>query len=249
MEHFTAFDGSDIAYLDEGVGRVVVLLHGFASDHRGNWVTPGVVAALVAADRRVIAPDARGHGLSSRPHDPESYGDNAMVKDVMTLFDNLGVQELDLVGYSMGSLVAASVATRDARVRSLVLGGVGGHWTGELRPQDGNAIADALETDDPSSIDHAIPRAFRAFADRTGSDRLALAACQRSGRGEPVDLALIDVPTLVLVGDSDTLAGPPEPLAARIAGACFEIVHGTHLSVAADPAFTSHLVSFVNEPR
>src|SRR5271169_4887320 len=96
MKHFSSYDGSDMAYLDEGVGRVVVLLHGFASDHRGNWVATGVVAALVAAHRRVIAPDARGHGRSARPLEPESYDDNAMVKDVIALLDDLGVLEVDL---------------------------------------------------------------------------------------------------------------------------------------------------------
>lgn len=249
VEHFTSFDGSDVAYLDEGTGRVVVLLHGFASDHRGNWVTPGVVAALVAADRRVIAPDARGHGRSARPHDPASYGDDAMVKDVTALFDDLGVDEVDLVGYSMGSLISAKVATRDARVRSLVLGGVGGSWAGQQRPQNGNAIADALEADDPSSIDEPIPHAFRAFADSTGSDRLALAACQRSDRGEYAELSSIAVPTMVLTGDKDNLAGPPETVAKRIPGARSVVVHGNHLTVVRDPEFTRHLVSFVTECR
>jgi len=249
VEHFTSFDGSDIAFLDEGTGRVVVLLHGFASDHRGNWVATGVIAAFVAAGRRVVAPDARGHGRSARPHDPASYGDDAMVKDVIALFDHLGVDEVDLVGYSMGSLISAKVATCDERVRTLVLGGVGGSWAGEQRPQNGNALADALETDDPSSIDEPIPRAFRAFADSTASDRLALAACQRSDRGEHAELSSIAVPTLVLTGDKDTLAGPPETVAKRIPGARFEVVHGNHLTVGKDPEFTRHLVSFVTASR
>jgi pimeloyl-ACP methyl ester carboxylesterase len=249
MEHFTSFDGSDIAYLDEGAGRVVVLLHGFASDHRGNWVTPGVVAALAAAGRRVIAPDARGHGGSARPHDPAAYGDDAMVKDVIALFDHLGVDVVDLVGYSMGSLVSAKVATWDVRVSSLVLGGVGGNWTGEQRPQDGNVLARALEVDNPSIISGPLARAFRAFADKTGADRLALAASQRSERGTRAELSLIAVPTLVLTGDNDVLAGRPEPLAARIPGARYKIVRGNHLWAVVDPAFTSHLVSFVTDPR
>ncbi|MGD0692483.1 MAG: alpha/beta fold hydrolase [Acidimicrobiales bacterium] len=249
MEHFTSFDGSDIAYLDEGAGRVVVLLHGFASDHRGNWVATGVTAALVAAGRRVVAPDARGHGRSARPHDPASYGDDAMVKDVIALFDHLGVDQVDLVGYSMGSLISAKVAACDARVRSLVLGGVGGSWAGQQRPLNGNALADALEADDPSSIDEPIPRAFRAFADSTGSDRLALAACQRSDRGEDVELSSIAVPTMVLTGDEDTLAGPPQSVAELIPGARFEVVNGNHLTVVRDPEFTRSLISFVTESR
>ena len=62
METFRSFDGLEIAYLDAGRGPAVILSHGFAADHRINWVVPGVVDALVASGRRVLAPDARGHG-------------------------------------------------------------------------------------------------------------------------------------------------------------------------------------------
>ena len=44
----------------------MLLVHGFASDHTGNWVRPGIVDALVATGRRVIAYDARGHGASDQ---------------------------------------------------------------------------------------------------------------------------------------------------------------------------------------
>jgi len=67
MDHLNSFDGTPIAYLDAGDGPTVILSHGFAADHRLNWVLPGVVDALVASGRRVLAPDARGHGSSGSP--------------------------------------------------------------------------------------------------------------------------------------------------------------------------------------
>lgn len=246
MERFTSFDGTEIAYLDEGEGPVVVLLHGFASDHHGNWVAPGVVAALVASGRRVVAPDARGHGQSATPHDPQAFANDAMIRDVQALFDHLAIDGVDLVGYSMGSLMAGSIATRDARVRSLVLGGVGGTWTGDQRPANVTTIADALEADDPATITDPVGRAFRAFADSTGADRLSLAALQRAPRGARAELGEIAVPTVVLTGDDDTLVGPPDQLAARIPGATFVVLHGNHLSAVSDPLFTSSIVTFVN---
>jgi pimeloyl-ACP methyl ester carboxylesterase len=244
MKSFRSFDGLEMSYLDEGDGPLVVLLHGFASEHQGNWVAPGVVGALLDAGHRVVAPDARGHGRSAAPHDADAYSDDAMVRDVHALFDHLGSHEIDLAGYSMGSIMGATVTTRDDRVRRLVLGGVGGSWRGDQRPQDGAALAEALEADDPASVTNPVAAAFRRFADTTGADRLALAACQRSSRGSRADVGTISVPTLVLTGDRDTLVGSPEELAARIPGATSRTLRGTHLSAVADPDFASAIVAF-----
>ncbi len=56
----------DIAYLDEGEGEPIVLVHGFASTKEVNWVQPGWVSTLTRAGRRAIALDNRGHGASSK---------------------------------------------------------------------------------------------------------------------------------------------------------------------------------------
>src|SRR6478672_13252418 len=106
MERFASFDGTGIAYTIVGSGPDALLLHGFAADHHVNWVAPGIVDALVAAGRRVIAYDARGHGQSDKPHDPAAYENDAMVRDARSLLDHLGVESVDVVGYSMGALVS-----------------------------------------------------------------------------------------------------------------------------------------------
>ena len=246
MEKFTSFDGLELAYLDAGEGEPVILLHGFAADHFSNWVATGVVDALVDARRRVIAPDARGHGASDKPHDPGSYANDAMVRDVQTLCDHLSLDHVDVVGYSMGSIVAGRLAPREPRVRSLVLGGAGGKWGTAQRPLDSVPIADALETDEPEKIDSPLAADFRNFADRTGADRFALAANQRARQGEVTDVGAIAVPTLILAGDADQLAGSSEELAQRIPGATFRTLRGNHLSAVRDPQFTESIVAFVN---
>ena len=64
MPRFT-HDGVEIAFLDEGEGEPIVLVHGFASNKEVNWVVPGWVTTLTRAGRRVIALDNRGHGASA----------------------------------------------------------------------------------------------------------------------------------------------------------------------------------------
>ena len=60
----------EIAYLDEGEGEPIVLVHGFASTRSVNWVYPTWVSELRKDGRRVIALDNRGHGEFSKLYDP-----------------------------------------------------------------------------------------------------------------------------------------------------------------------------------
>jgi pimeloyl-ACP methyl ester carboxylesterase len=245
MEHFRSFDDVVLAYVDVGVGEPVFLLHGFAADHVSNWVATGLVDDLVSAGRRVVAPDARGHGQSEKPHDPSAYANDAMARDVQALMDHLGVTSVDVVGYSMGAIVAGRLSQREPRVRSLVLGGVGSEWGGEQRPLGTVPIAEALEADDPANIADPVASAFRRFVDSRGADRFALAATQRSRIGEVTNVRAISVPTLILVGGDDQLAGAPEALAAQIPGSTFRILEGNHLSAVRDPNFSRSIVAFV----
>lgn len=240
---FVSFDGTEIAYDVEGDGGSVLLLHGFASNGYINWIRSGVTTALADAGFRAIVPDQRGHGGSGRPHEPEAYADGAMVKDAAALLDHLEVERVDVVGYSMGSFVTMHLAATDPRVRAVVLGGVGAN---SLRmPQDRSPIADALLADDKSAITDPTAKSFRDFADLTGADRKALAAIQLTPRASIDAVASISVPALVLGGDNDPLAGPPEGLAERIPGAKAVTVGGSHLNIPNNPQFHRAIVDFL----
>ncbi len=63
----------EIAYLDEGEGDPIVLVHGFASSKNVNWVYPTWVSELKKDGRRVIALDNRGHGDSGKLYDAAQY--------------------------------------------------------------------------------------------------------------------------------------------------------------------------------
>jgi pimeloyl-ACP methyl ester carboxylesterase len=247
-----SFDGIELAYEQMDPASPsdqfpVLLLHGFASDHVDNWVEPGIVDALLTTGRTVIATDARGHGASEKPHDPTFYADHTMIRDARVILDELEVTGVDVVGYSMGALVAARLATVDPRVRRLVIGGAGGNLRRDSTDSGDGGLAAALLVDDPDRITHPVGRAFRAFADRSGADRHALAAIERStSLGSDVDLDAITVPTLVIVGEADRFVGSPDELAVRIAGARSRVVPGDHVSAVWDPAFARALVEFLD---
>ena len=138
----------ELAYLDEGEGEPIVLVHGFASSKEVNWVQPGWVATLKGAGRRVIALDNRGHGQSTKLYDPADYHTTKMAEDVRALLDHLGIARADVMGYSMGARIAAFLAlAHPDRVRSMVLGGLGMHLidgrgpAGEHRRGAGGAVA------------------------------------------------------------------------------------------------------------
>lgn len=227
----------------------VLLQHGFAADSLRNWVDSGVVAALLADGRAVVAVDARGHGASDKPHDPERYGEAAMAGDLAAVADQLGLETFDLAGYSMGGMVSLVLAGSDPRVRRLVVGGIGAavleRGRGDMRAVRSTALADALETDDPASISDPTAAAFRTFADSTGADRQALAAHVRAVRTEPFPVGAIAAPTLVLAGDSDPLAAHPQVLADAIPGARLVTVPGDHLGAVRSPVFAGALVGFL----
>ncbi|MCK0198573.1 alpha/beta hydrolase [Ancylobacter sp. 6x-1] len=241
-------DGLDFAYLDEGDGDPVLLVHGFGSNKETNWVGPGWVSTLVRAGRRVIALDNRGHGASGKVYEADAYDPDIMARDALALLDHLGIARADVLGYSMGGRIGACMAVMaPERLRSLVLGGIGIHLVeGVSLP---TSIADALLAEDPASITDPVGRTFRAFADQTKSDRPALAACIIGSRRKlaPADVAAILVPTLIAVGTKDTVAGSAAELAALIPGAeVVDIPNRDHMVAVGDKVFKAAVLDFLD---
>ncbi|MFC7528361.1 alpha/beta fold hydrolase [Actinoplanes sp. GCM10030250] len=256
MPTFRATDGVEIHYQswDGDPDLPLVLLHhGFIANGITNWVLPGVVDALRDSGRRVATIDARGHGQSGKPHDPAFYGEARMSEDVVTLIDLLGMPAVDLVGYSMGGIVALITATRESRVRRLAVGGIGAAVV-ELGGVDTRVIGaeplrEALHADDPATITNPAAAGFRAFIDAVGGDRAALAAQAARMHAEPIPLDAITAPALVLAGRDDVLAARPEILAKAIPGARLSVIDGDHLGAVRVPAFTTELLTFLNAPE
>jgi len=246
MPHFQN-DGVDIAYLDEGEGEPVVLVHGFASTKEVNWVNPGWFTTLTRAGRRVVALDNRGHGASGKLYDPAAYHSAVMAEDVRALLDHLDIPRADVMGYSMGARISAFLAlAHPARTRSVVLGGLG------IRLVDGvglpESIADALEAPSLADVQDVQGRTFRAFADQTKSDRKALAACIRGSRQtlSRADGARLTLPVLIAVGSKDDVAGSAPELAALLPqGRALEIPGRDHMLAVGDRVYKQGVIDFL----
>ncbi len=239
----------EIAYLDEGEGEPIVLVHGFASTKEVNWVQPGWVSVLNRAGRRAVALDNRGHGASSKLHDPAAYHSAAMADDVRALLDHLKIERADIMGYSMGARITAFLAVKHtARVRSAILGGLG------IRLVEGvglpESIADALEAPSLGDVTDPTGHVFRAFAEQTKSDLRALAACIRGSRQTltRAEVGAIRAPVLVAVGTKDVVAGSAHALAALIPGArALDIPNRDHMLAVGDKIYKAGAIDFLNQ--
>ena len=239
----------EIAYIDEGAGDPIVLVHGFASTKEVNWVNPGWVSTLTRAGRRVIALDNRGHGHSSKLYDPAQYHTTLMAGDVRALLDHLAIARADVMGYSMGARITSFLAVSyGPRVRSAVLGGLG------IRLVDGvglpMSIAEALEAPSLADVTDPAGRTFRGFAEQTKSDLRALAACIRGTRQtlDREQVASVHVPVLVAVGTKDDVAGSGHDLAALLPDAkTLDIPGRDHMLAVGDRVFKQGVLDFLNQ--
>ncbi len=241
-------DGLQLAYFDEGnaAGYPVLLIHGFASSAAVNWVHPGWLKTLGDAGFRVIALDNRGHGASDKPHDPQAYFPAVMAGDAVALLDHLGIADAHIMGYSMGARISAFIAlAHPKRVRSLVFGGLGIGMVDGVG--DWDPIADALRAPSLDVVTHERGRMFRAFAEQTKSDRVALAACIETSRVlvSRDEAATIDAPTLIAVGTKDDIAGSGAELAALMPHAtAIDIPNRDHMLAVGDRVFKAAVLEF-----
>ena len=246
MPHFQS-DGLNLSYQSFGEGKPVLCIHGFASSGKVNWIDTGWVETLTGAGYRAIVLDNRGHGDSDKPYDTEAYYPQAMANDAVALLDHLGIERAAVLGYSMGARIGAFLAfEHEQRVASAIFGGMGMNLINGL--SDGNDIISGLLAPSLDGLTHPTARQFRIFAEHTGADREALAACMETSRAPMAraDVRRINVPVLVAVGEADEMAGPPGPLAEMLPqGEAFVIPKRDHMRATGDKAFKTAALEFL----
>jgi pimeloyl-ACP methyl ester carboxylesterase len=299
MKTFRSFDGTTIAYREEGQGQTVILLHGYGVDGLGqfgpfDYIVPtlvrmrelfidafgkapplpdppaegraGLIPPLVAAGARVVLPDLRGFGASSKPRDARAYSDSAIARDVIALIEHLGVDSVDVVGFSMGAGTAARLlALGPPQVQSAILAGIGDYaiegsvlefpknWpvpkdlpkplTHRTWAEEGARVLERGEI-----VPGHLASAHVIAAQATGADPKVLAAVIRGAVAEQLTsegLHRIHVPVLVLNGAADVANQKTDRLLREIPTARLGRCEGDHYSTPYQPTFHHAVVEFL----
>jgi pimeloyl-ACP methyl ester carboxylesterase len=225
MPHFDS-DGVRLHYelAGDDDGQPILVVHGFCSDYRLNWVGTRWQETLTRSGRLVVGLDLRGHGQSDKPHDPGAYARSTMAADAMRVLDHLGIGRAEYLGYSMGARIGLEVAIHNpGRFSKFVLGGLGGLGA----PTKADLIARRLRGDE-SVEDPAALMFYNFAAARPINDLEALACCILGPQPPttPAELASISVPVAVMAGDRDPIARDAPEVARRIPGAIFVPIEG-----------------------
>ena len=240
----TTDDGVGLEAVAMGRGPGLVLVHGFggAKEDFGDHL------AALSARHRVVAFDHRGHGRSDKPDRAEAYSLDRLAADVLAVADAAGLQAFGLLGHSMGGMVARRVVlAAPRRVRSLVLMDTSPGPPPGIEPARTDAAARVglqlgkatlralLDANDPLRT----PAHERLLAERPGYQAYADAkwealsmvmwAALASEIARQPDqlhrLATVRCPTLIVVGEEDTMfLEPSRQMAATIPGARLAVI-------------------------
>ena len=226
-------------------GAPLVVVHGFASDYRLNWVGTRWQEALTTAGFRVFGLDCRGHGHSDKPHDSAAYAIGIMGRDVTRLLDHLEVPSAGYLGYSMGARIGLQVVMDSpSRVERAVLGGIGA--SGSIKSAE--AIAEAFLRGEPT--DDPIAQSFYRFASaRPTNDLQALAACITGlqPHWDRAKVSAIHTPILVVAGDRDELAPDAPELVELIPSARLVTIPGRdHMGAVPAREFKQGAIEFLS---
>jgi pimeloyl-ACP methyl ester carboxylesterase len=243
QEKMSSFDGSTIAYLDEGEGDPVILIHGFIND-ASSWNGTVIKKQLLENGYRVIIPDLRGNGFSEKPKDEKGFKDNAEVKDLKALLDHLKIKSITAIGYSRGAIVLAKWLTEETRINKAIIGGMGldftnKDWDRRILFERAFLGLDELNETTEGAVNYA--KSKKANLDILGwLQRYQPVASKKA-------LSEMKTKTLVIAGDQDTDNGNPEELATILPKGSLVIVAGDHNTTYRKEPFATAVMAFLED--
>jgi pimeloyl-ACP methyl ester carboxylesterase len=257
---FVNNNGVKIHYEVEGQGPPLVVQHGLTSSVE-RWREMGLVPLLATLCQLVMV-DARGHGRSDKPHDPESYQPWNFTSDILAVLDSLGMKKAGYYGYSMGGAIGFHGIARYALTRFdyLILGGMSPYstevekrewqtyvgWTTLAAEKGVEAWVSFME----KSNGHIYPPVTRARM--LDNDPFALMAAAKSlitwPSAEDV-LREIKVPCLIFAGEEDGFCSGARKASAAIRNARFVSFPGlNHVQINFQPNLVfPHFKQFLAE--
>jgi len=219
-------DGVKLYYEEAGAGTPVVFVHEFAGDHR-SWEPQ---LRHFSRRYRCIAYDARGYPPSEVPEDVEHYSQARARDDIRCVLDALGLQRAHIVGFSMGAFATLHFGmTYGHRALSLAIvgGGSGAHPAHYAKfQQDSRANAETilgegmahfaatyghgatrvqLQNKDPRGFDQYIRQLAEHSALGSANTMLGVQGRRPSLYDLTAEMARIDAPTLLMLGDEEEI--------------------------------------------
>jgi pimeloyl-ACP methyl ester carboxylesterase len=228
-------DGIRIYYEVIGKGQPLLLHHAFGWDHTywsnqdENWVE------ALQNDCSLILMDARGHGASDKPHDPKEYQLSKLVSDVIAVLDDLDIERVHFLGYSMGGRVGFGLACyATQRFFSFVLGGTGAadDLTEEPHPwipiyrQGSEAVIHMIE----EMGNKPVSPSRRKILQSNDYEALTAMLELKERCGLETILPSISVPALIYAGDKDPAYSDAKRASELMPNATFLSLHGDHLT-------------------
>jgi len=244
IHRWTASDGVELVYHEVGEGGPVVLLHGLFSSAEMNWIKFGHADRIASEGFRVIMPDLRAHGESGKPHDPACYPAGILARDTRELIAQLGLDEFDLGGFSLGARTTVEAIGEGMKPGKAVLAGMGLEGLkGWLRRK--TFFLDAIDEFHTAARGNPHWLAIQFMKTMDVDLEAAKHLLNSFVDAEDEWLQAITMPALVVCGSEDHDNGSGEKLAQALPDAKFEEVPGTHMSSVTKPELGETIASFL----
>jgi pimeloyl-ACP methyl ester carboxylesterase len=245
LRFYTGRDGLKLAYREVGVGRPLVLLHGFMGSSR-QWLDHAHINELVKRGFRVILPDMRGHGDSSHPHDKSLYPRDVLANDGLNLIDHLGLRDYDLGGYSLGARITIRMLARGAQPARAIVAGQGlDSLIGTAAHGTNHRALVALVRGDELEVGTSEENIARRVIQLGADPRALLLVLESLVATTFRELHGIQVPALIIVGDQDPQLASANELAEVLPHSRFATTSGDHWTALTQRKLTASFTHFL----